>query len=338
MKKILISVAVFAASFTALAQVGIGTTTPQGALDVVSANSGLIVPRVANTGAVTSPVDGMIVYDLGSVCLKVFVGGVWSDCFGQNTAAVIVANIVAASSDPAAGGTPSIADLNNAGLTNVTGDQTVYEEAIANASPVPTTLADLQAVIDAANNPSNTTIVEVTGPNNLVWMDRNLGASQAATSSTDAATYGSLYQWGRATDGHEQRASSVTNTQADAPEHDLFISATSDWRVNPEDNLWQGVNGVNNPCPAGYKLPTDAEFSALGFTNSTTAYGSTLKLSLAGYRNSNNGDFVNVDSNGVYWSSTINGGASNYYYINGSSTSVNSINRAYGFSVRCRKD
>jgi len=36
-----------------------------------------------------------------------------------------------------------------------------------------------------------------------IWMDRNLGASQVATSSTDAAAYGDLYQWGRAADGHE---------------------------------------------------------------------------------------------------------------------------------------
>ncbi|WP_372934176.1 hypothetical protein, partial [Mariniphaga sediminis] len=32
------------------------------------------------------------------------------------------------------------------------------------------------------------------------WMDRNLGASQVATSSTDIAAYGDLYQWGRAAD------------------------------------------------------------------------------------------------------------------------------------------
>lgn len=33
------------------------------------------------------------------------------------------------------------------------------------------------------------------------WMDRNLGATQVATSSTDAASFGDLYQWGRANDG-----------------------------------------------------------------------------------------------------------------------------------------
>ena len=44
MKKILVSVALVAASFAGMAQVGVGTTTPEGALDVVSANSGLLYP------------------------------------------------------------------------------------------------------------------------------------------------------------------------------------------------------------------------------------------------------------------------------------------------------
>ncbi|VVM21411.1 hypothetical protein BSPWISOXPB_2895 [uncultured Gammaproteobacteria bacterium] len=29
-----------------------------------------------------------------------------------------------------------------------------------------------------------------------IWLDRNLGATQAATSRTDSASYGDLYQWG----------------------------------------------------------------------------------------------------------------------------------------------
>ncbi|MFT7002526.1 MAG: hypothetical protein ACJAVW_003569 [Spirosomataceae bacterium] len=40
-----------------------------------------------------------------------------------------------------------------------------------------------------------------------IWMDRNLGATRVATSSTDAYAYGDLYQWGRATDGHTLRTS-----------------------------------------------------------------------------------------------------------------------------------
>jgi hypothetical protein len=47
-----------------------------------------------------------------------------------------------------------------------------------------------------------------------VWLDRNLGARQVCTSSTDAACFGDLYQWGRAKDGHESRTSGTTETLA----------------------------------------------------------------------------------------------------------------------------
>ena len=45
----------------------------------------------------------------------------------------------------------------------------------------------------------------VTSATGKVWMDRNLGAAQVATSATDEAAYGDLYQWGRPEDGHEKR-------------------------------------------------------------------------------------------------------------------------------------
>jgi len=54
-----------------------------------------------------------------------------------------------------------------------------------------------------------------------IWMNRNLGASQVATSSTDANTYGDLYQWGRAADGHQLRTSGTTSTLR-APRKTIF--------------------------------------------------------------------------------------------------------------------
>ena len=59
-----------------VAQVGIGTTTPQGALDVVGANdTGLVIPRVSSIENVTdgnggTPVNGTMVYDIsrGTTC------------------------------------------------------------------------------------------------------------------------------------------------------------------------------------------------------------------------------------------------------------------------------
>ena len=62
-------------------------------------------------------------------------------------------------------------------------------------------------------------------------MDRNLGASQVATSVTDEFAYGDLYQWGRHADGHQARTSSTTSVLAtnNAPNHSEFILADSDW-------------------------------------------------------------------------------------------------------------
>jgi Fibrobacter succinogenes major domain (Fib_succ_major). len=185
---------------------------------------------------------------------------------------------------------------------------------------------------------------EVTSTTGAVWMDRNLGASQVATSSTDAGAYGDLYQWGRGADGHEKRDSETTSTLSttDTPGHGDFITSDSDWRSTQNDNLWQGVDGVNNPCPAGFRLPTQAEWeterTSWSSNNSSGAYGSPLKLPVAGNRNYGDGSLLNVGSYGLYWSSSVAGAVASYLYFISSSADMNSGNRAFGFSVRCRKD
>ena len=135
----------------------------------------------------------------------------------------------------------------------------------------------------------------VVGADGKCWLDRNLGATRVATSKTDTSGYGSLYQWGRLYDGHQVPTSGTTGTQStgDVPGNSNFIIGYSDWRSTQNDNLWQGVSGVNNPCPTGFRLPTQPEFATLvtdaGITNDDTAYSSTLKLPLAGLRDNGGG-------------------------------------------------
>ena len=179
------------------------------------------------------------------------------------------------------------------------------------------------------------------------WMDRNLGASRVAISSTDGASYGDLYQWGRGTDGHEIRSSGTTTTLStgDTPGHGTFIVAPEspyDWRSPQNDNLWQGVSGINNPCPTGYRLPTEAELDAerlsWGSNNAAGAIASPLKLPMAGFRSYSNGSFIYVGTYGLYWSSTLDGIYSRSLSFNSSNAAMGTAARPNGDSVRCLKD
>jgi hypothetical protein len=189
---------------------------------------------------------------------------------------------------------------------------------------------------------ATSTVSTVTSPTGKVWMDRNLGASRVATSSTDAEAYGDLYQWGRRTDGHEKRTSATTSSlsSSDSPGHGNFIIGSSDWRSSQNDNLWQGVNGINNPCPVGFRIPTIAEWEAertsWSSNNSSGSFASPLKLTVAGYRSSS--ALVNVGSYGYYWSASVNGLYTKVLYFSSSVASTYNNSRALGFSVRCLKD
>ena len=189
---------------------------------------------------------------------------------------------------------------------------------------------------------------DVTNPTTgRTWMDRNLGATQVATSMTDTNSYGHYYQWGRGTDGHQLTTSTYTGTtfDTDTPGNSNFVGGL-DWRTTRNDNLWQGVNGTNNPCPAGYRLPTEAEWIAEHATWSSNnyegAFASRLKLPAPGFRHRTGGALNRVSTEGSYWSSTSAGGEFSKVLVTRDPALRNivlhSLQRAYGFSVRCIKD
>ncbi len=180
-----------------------------------------------------------------------------------------------------------------------------------------------------------------------IWMDRNLGASQVANSSTDAAAYGDLYQWGRAADEHQLRTSLTTSTlsNSDTPEHGNFITTSSspwDWHSSQNHNLWQGMDGLNNPCPPGYRLPSEAELDAekqsWSSNHAAGAFNSPLKLPMAGLRDFSSGSHGSVGSAGYYWTGTVANTFSSCLYLDSNSSYMLNSRRAYGFSVRCIKD
>ncbi len=178
-------------------------------------------------------------------------------------------------------------------------------------------------------------------------MDRNLGASQVATSSTDETSYGDLFQWGRGDDSHQGRSSGTINIQSvtDNPGHGDFIIAFEDWRSTKNHNLWQGISSINNPCPSGFRVPTEGELNAertsWNSNNEAGAFASALKLSMGGYRLFSDASLFNVDTYGFYWSGTvISTGSRGIRVLFFESTDSNWVNssRSNGCSVRCIKD
>ena len=190
---------------------------------------------------------------------------------------------------------------------------------------------------------------------NRVWLDRNLGATRVATSSTDSAAYGHLYQWGRNDDGHEDRTNANTSTTLANGIIDagttLFIKKTFipyDWtRADSSgaarSSAWE-VDGTNNVCPAGFSVPTEADMNAdtlsaitTKIINKAVAFSSFLKLPVAGFRFSEHGLFGSVGNYGHYWTRSTEGTRTRTLDFRDDQAYFHGNYRAHGVSVRCIK-
>jgi hypothetical protein len=213
---------------------------------------------------------------------------------------------------------------------------------------------------DIITDPSGNNYLPVTCGESRIWLDRNLGAYRVAQSLTDYRAYGSLFQWGRPADGHEKMTWSGTNSglkvhgstttisTTDVPGHNLTITSTNptyyDWHVPQNNNLWQGKNGINNPCPAGYRLPTSAEFSEesgnWASLNSAGAASSPCRFPVAGDYNGVSFTPELMGEEGHFWTSTIAPGniLSVAFKVTSTAAVTENRGRVMNFSVRCIKD
>jgi uncharacterized protein (TIGR02145 family) len=307
MKKILLSAAFIAASFTGIAQVGVGTTTPAGALDIVSTTSGIVLPRVANTSAVVNPNGGAIengtmVYDLSANCVKFYANGAWTGCI-QFAAVPLPTSQV--SSDGALGFYTFLshnlgADTSLDAHTPVVGLQGGYVQW---GKPGP-----LANWVSAAND----------GPNGFA-------AAPTAIAANDAA----ISDWSTS-----NAADASWTLDETFPIKENADPCPTGYRV-PTRTEWVAVDTYNTVSRTGTFASGNTEYgSALHY--GTEANPKLFTLPAAGYRSSADGTLSNRGSKGFYWSSTEDGSRAYSLLFDGSNVDpAANYSRALGISLRC---
>lgn len=178
--------------------------------------------------------------------------------------------------------------------------------------------------------------------NNLLWLDKNLGATRVAQSADDSFAYGHYLQWGRkynGADGYGIPYSPTSSNQVtdyvelNDTETTNFIIGNNEWIDYSDPTLWNGINSPSNPCPPGWRPPTIAEFTNLGFGNANLAFNSAFRIPSSGYRQSGDGKFATalVGAEAFIWTTT----SAQAFNYSSSTASTSTQNLAHGIPVRC---
>jgi len=244
--------------------------------------------------------------------------------------------------------TPVITSPSSA-TTTVTGINTIGTYIFTLTATDNNAATATSTVTITANIPS--AIVGGPGGTTLSFMEHNLGADYSADANTPAqALNGNYYQWGRSA----VAATAATSSGAIAG-WNTTVAASNSWNSGTEA---APVKTANDPCPAGYRIPTAAELGALlnvngntyshvgTFSNSPTNFNAGLRITYAGSprlyfpaagnRSSTNGTLTTRGSYANYYNSNF---SNNSLWFNGSPSGVgvSGVAQTTGCSIKCIK-
>ena len=204
----------------------------------------------------------------------------------------------------------------------------------------------------------------------VIWAPVNCGY-EAANGDYKGYPYGKLYQWGRKygqgydsndasyPSGENMIAGPVMPSWGSSETYkDAFFYDPPDWCNTRIDDLWvdsEGYKTKKDPCPTGWRIPTDDELAVLGdnfsswTTNSEGQNGyyfvgeytyidglPQVFFPAAGSLDYGSGNAYHRGNSGYYWSSGPSGSrAYHLYFSSVGASSKSSDYRAYGYSVRC---
>jgi uncharacterized protein (TIGR02145 family) len=195
----------------------------------------------------------------------------------------------------------------------------------------------------AGSVPTTSTVFIAPGVSK-VFMAHNLGANTALDPHTPVqGIHGNYYQWG---------------ILAHVADDTTSAAAISPWNTDSAANgAWaDGSKTGTDPCPAGFRVPTNAQWAGVIANNTRSSTGSwaagdanfgsalhwgpdvstkNLTLPAAGYRSASNGALNARGSLGVYWSSTERGTSAYFLDFTSSYATTNDYGRTNGFTVRC---
>ena len=238
-------------------------------------------------------------------------------------------------------------------------------------------VVDTVTVFQGANIAYGNTRFSSITKDGIVWAPVNVGQTAIPTagqitktgmSTEDIVKYcGYYYQWGRnvpfSYNGNPgdvaPNGTFPTYLEGIADNYtyaDKFIIGSTDYSwfsdykgtLSPAltvgDNAWPRDQ---QPCPAGWRIPTKAELDKILADNPKQTDGKYIVpntdgkfvLPATGFRDFTNGASSSLAFSGNYWSSALNAsGMSPKLNINSSAANTNDINLAFGISVRCVKE